>query len=473
MITSEFSNRSYSTRLRTALVLTGTGTAGAYHAGVLRALHEAGVRVDVIAGRGVGAVGAVFGAVDGAQRLWDEHGLWKGAAATRAYRWRRPLQIAGWTAVVAVALLCVPLVLFGLGIVAAMVGFLLGMVGSTRLSGSFTTVYGRWIDWLFSPPVLPTVLPRLVLACVVILVATLAAGVVVSWLRAPARRRIRRGALGWLLGAPLSAAGLMDLCANDLWKLIRGAAPVAAPAAATLGRHYLELLIENLGQPGFRELLLIAHDMDARRDVVFAALAGTYRQRFFSRPDATGRLQAEIFDLAGVGREHAIDALTASLRVPVATEPHLVTFAAEGVWRGETHRLCDRPGAILRLLDELAAAGVEQVIVPSAAPPPAGPHELSSGRGDLRGRAGELLATTETAALRDLSEQFGARFAAVHVIRPAHNPLGPLDFDGVYDEHSDRRYTLAELVDRGYEDAYRQFIEPVVAGSSESVASRQ
>ena len=61
---------SYSPQLRTALVLTGTGTAGAYHAGVLRALHEAGVKLDVIAGRGVGVIGALFAAVDGAQRLW-------------------------------------------------------------------------------------------------------------------------------------------------------------------------------------------------------------------------------------------------------------------------------------------------------------------------------------------------------------------------------------------------------------------
>jgi hypothetical protein len=28
-------------------------------------------------------------------------------------------------------------------------------------------------------------------------------------------------------------------------------------------------------------------------------------------------------------------------------------------------------------------------------------------------------------------------------------------------------YALAELVDRGYEDAYRQFIEPVVGGSGD------
>ena len=48
---------SYSPRRRTALVLAGTGTAGAYHAGVLRALDEAGVKIDVAAGCGIGAIG--------------------------------------------------------------------------------------------------------------------------------------------------------------------------------------------------------------------------------------------------------------------------------------------------------------------------------------------------------------------------------------------------------------------------------
>ena len=77
MITPDSPDRHYSTRLRTALVLTGIGTAGAYHAGVLRALHEAGVRVDLVAGRGVGALGALFAAIDGGARLWDPGGLWR------------------------------------------------------------------------------------------------------------------------------------------------------------------------------------------------------------------------------------------------------------------------------------------------------------------------------------------------------------------------------------------------------------
>ena len=43
----------------------------------------------------------------------------------------------------------------------------------------------------------------------------------------------------------------------------------------------------------------------------------------------------------------------------------------------------------------------------------------------------------------------------------------------MYDERSDRTHTLGELLDRGYEDAYRQFIEPVVGASGDSIATVQ
>ena len=65
----------YSPDRRTALILTGTGADGVYHAGVLRALHEAGIKIDLVAGRGIGAVGAVLTAVDGGARLWDAKGI--------------------------------------------------------------------------------------------------------------------------------------------------------------------------------------------------------------------------------------------------------------------------------------------------------------------------------------------------------------------------------------------------------------
>jgi len=61
-------------------------------------------------------------------------------------------------------------------------------------------------------------------------------------------------------------------------------------------------------------------------------------------------------------------------------------------------------------------------------------------------------------------------FESVYVIQPAHNAIGPYDVAGAYDQASDRRQELSELVERAYEDAYRQFIEPVVGASGEHLA---
>ena len=58
-------------------------------------------------------------------------------------------------------------------------------------------------------------------------------------------------------------------------------------------------------------------------------------------------------------------------------------------------------------------------------------------------------------------------FQALFEVRPTHNPLGPFDFEGCYDERSDRRQTLGELIDRGYEDGFRQFVGAVVGASGE------
>jgi hypothetical protein len=469
VITPDAPDRQYSTRLRTALVLTGTGTAGAYHAGVLRALHEAGVRIDLVAARGIGALGAIFAAVDGGQRLWGGEGFWKHEATRRAYGWRTPLRVAGWALVAACGLLAVPLVLLAIGVIVAAIGALLWLLNLTGISTAFTAAYARAIDALFAPASLPTIIPRLVVFAILVAVGALAASLAAAMVRAPLRRRVRNGGVWRLVGAPLSAKAVLDQTSVQLWNLIRGAAPIAVPSPSDLGRKYVELLAENVGQPGFRELMLLAHDMDARRDVVFALLGESHRGRFFARPVLDGARQAEAFDLAGVGREHLFDALAAAVTIPVATDPHLIRFPAEGPWRGETHRLCDRPGSLERLLEEVAVAGAEQVIVLAAAPPPARPHELSAGRADLRGRAGEQLAAFESATLRDAMERTAGRFAGLFLIRPVHNPLGPLDFNGVYDERSDRPYFLAELIDRGYEDAYRQFIDPVIAASGDRI----
>jgi hypothetical protein len=443
---------------------------------VLRALHEAGVRTDLVAGRGMGAVSAMFAAVDGGARLWEASGVWKNTPASSFYHWRRALQFAGWAFVAAGLILCFPVLLFACAILVGLAGLLLTLVGFERAGSVLSIRFTSWLGALFEPSSLPTTVPRLVLLAVLIAVGALAANVIVTRATARVQRRtIRSGfEVAWrLIGSPISTARTFETFAAELWMLIRGAAPLQQPRDAELGKRYVELLSENLGQPGFRELLVVVHDLDARHDVVVAFLADPHRPRFFGRLTLTGPTSraSEAFDLAGVAREHAMDALSASLALPLAAEPHLVTFAAESAWRGESHRLCDRPGSLGRVLEEVAAAGVEQVVLLSASPRAARPHELRAKRSDLRGDAGEQLGAFESASLRDAVEQFSGRFAGLYVIRPDHNPIGPLDFAGVHDERSDRRYTLTELVDRGYEDAYRQFIDPVVGASGERIES--
>jgi hypothetical protein len=123
-------------------------------------------------------------------------------------------------------------------------------------------------------------------------------------------------------------------------------------------------------------------------------------------------------------------------------------------------------------LEELSGVGVAQAIVVSAAAAIAKPHRLAATGLDLRSRLGETLTASEAATLRDALELGRRRFDCLHLICPAHNPVGAFDFGGAYDEASDRRQDLPELMERGYEDAYRQFIEPVVGASGEQLVTR-
>jgi methylmalonyl-CoA mutase cobalamin-binding subunit len=408
----------YSPERRTALVLCGTGAHGAYQAGVLRALREAGVKIDVMAGHGIGAGSAALAAIDGAARLWDPDGIWRSPLVSRLYQWKWPLRVAAWL---------VPL----LG-VACLIPPLIVAEGTLR-----------FVTWL---PIL---------AFGALASAFLAGAAIEQW-RRPARRRTD-GAWWWrVFGAPLDGTVARDAFLEAISDLVPG-------------RRYAEALADSLGQPGFRELIIVATDLDSRRDMVAALLREPQRREFLA-PRPEGERRSEVLDLGGAGGDHAIDIVAAALTPPVVCDPHRLTFPADSYWRGETHRLCDRPGAVSRLLEELAAAGVSQAIVVSGVAAPSEPHRLRASRLDLRHRLGEFLAAAESAALRDALEMARLRFDSVHVICPAHNPVGAFDVTGAYDEASDRRQDVPELMDRGYDDAYRRFIEPVVGASGERLA---
>lgn len=460
---------SYSPHLRTAVLLSGSGTAGAYHAGVLRALHEAGIKLDVMSGRGIGVVGALFSAIDAAPKTWEENGLWRRQPVVRLYRWRRSLCAAAVCLFAAAAILVLPLLVLATGLIAYPLGFLVQMI-NVDAGHRLATSYAALIARAFGPSALPTLIPRLVTFTIAGAFIVLAVAALKPSRRSRRQSGHRTRAHWWtrLVGAPWSAEPGLHHFQGSLWQLFRGPANAKAPTASDLSRRYIELLGDNLGQPGFRELIVTTLDLETRTDLIFAALGEQHRQMFFHRgqhhdgrslgPERPG----DLIDLVGVGRSQVLDALAGALSLPMLTEPHPIAFSPESYWKGETHRSCDRPAAVERLLHELSVAGVEQVIVASASADRCEPHGLKRPLGTIESRLSEHLSAAEVSAMRDGVAAQASRFQGIFLIQPGHDPVGPFAADGAYDERSDRFQTLEELVDRGYEDAYRQFIEPVV-----------
>ena len=454
----------YSPRLRTAVLLGGTGTSGAYQAGVLRAFAEAGVKIDLLAGHGVGAFTALCGAIDGGSRLWDGAGPWSDGRLTGAYRWRPALRVAGWGLAAAALLLLTPLVILVAAAAIYALATLASLANFPAAAERLVWLYRQWLDWLFAPPILPTMIPRATLLAVVVVVIVLAVSAIGALRRDRSRRRFA-GSFWWrLLGSPLTAGEPGGVMTETLWRLVHGASTEPRPAPGEIGRRYVDILTDNFGQPGFRELMIAVHDVDARRDLIGAILPSAARSGFEARrPATTGPREAEIVDFTGPLRNLLVDFLVGAARLPIANAPHELEFPADSYWRGERHRVSDRPELALRLVDEIAATGVEQLIVVSAAAPAGGPHQLGARPIELRARVGELVRSVETAAVQDVLAAARPRFSGVFVVCPEHNPVGPFDFNGVYDETSDRRRSVRELLDQGHQDAYRLFIEPVVA----------
>jgi hypothetical protein len=169
-----------------------------------------------------------------------------------------------------------------------------------------------------------------------------------------------------------------------------------------------------------------------------------------------------------------------------------VLFPRGGIHAGETHRLADATFVEGSGLAEALAAGAEQVILVSATPRAASPAPRRRGP---RALANGILAAMEKQSLeRDVAqaerlnrivETVGHRTEdggcawqdpatgrvyrdfALYVIRPERRGLGPLELDGALDPSTEVTETPADLVERGYRDAYRLFVEPVVGAPPE------
>lgn len=108
----------YSPKRRTALVFTGCGTSGAYHAGVLRALEESGVKIDLVVGSGVGAIAAAYAAVEGGAKLYGPGGFWENTRWGSFFRLRPAVSVV-------LGLLTASFVVFLLPVVLALLAGLL------------------------------------------------------------------------------------------------------------------------------------------------------------------------------------------------------------------------------------------------------------------------------------------------------------------------------------------------------------
>ena len=453
----------YSPRRRTAVVLCGSGTAGVYHAGVLKALGEAGIKVDLVAGHGPGVANALCAAIDGGARLWDDAGPWASAGPQRAYRWRTALRVFFWGLALAGLLLISPALVLVLAAVIYASSALTALLNFTGASEWLVSIYARLIALLFDPPILPTIVPRAVVLAMLVVAGVLVVSAVRAAMDDRSGRRMRGGFWWRLVGAPLGGDEPGVTLAAALWRSIRGATAGPTPEVADVGRRYVEVLADNLGQPGFREVVVAVHDLDGRRDLVGAVLGPQARGRFEARRPGSGPREAEAIDFTGPHRDIVVDFLMGGTRLPVATPPWPMQFPTESYWRGELHHVCDRPELALRLVEEVGALGIEQVILVSPAPPAASPHSLRPRPSDLRSRIGAHVRSIETAAFDNACAAAEARFPGVFIIRPAHNALGPFDFGGVFDESSDRTVAPADLMRHGFDDAYDAFIEPVVA----------
>ncbi len=464
--------RQYSPRRRTALVFTGSGSTGAYHAGALKALDESGVKIDVVVGSGVGVIAASYAAVGGGAKLYGLGGFWTDVRWATFYRLRTELRLA-------VALLAVS---FGIFAAPVLVGLAVGLffplvLIADRMVPGLTARFLSllWVapEALSGPYLAAQAVPVFGLAMVAILT------VVLAYLRD--RRRFAETFEHFLDARP----GLTRL-QRGLAGVSAGAALRGRPSAPELGRRYVSLLSENLGEPGFRELVLRVADLDrggALSFVVFReAAAGDSGLREL-------RLGNPI-DLRVSGQDALFfDALATGVLNPFASPLRRILFPKGAVHAGETHRLTDATFVGGCGIAEAVAAGAEQVIVVTGVPDRV--SSLARRRGPLA-RLDASMRTLETHAAREIEDVFrlnrvvatlGSRTAEgrgewqdpatgetqrevdLWVIRPGRRTLGPMELDGVRDPSTEVMQTTADLLELGFRDAYHQFVEPVVGQS--------
>ncbi len=467
----------YSPRRRTAVVFSGTGTAGAYHAGVLRALDESGAKIDLVVGSGGGALAAVFAAVAGGAQLYGSQGLWRELRWRDLYRIRRSLRLALFLLGMLVAAFFLPLCLALVAGVLAVPVLIIDLISAgfaarvVQLSGLSAATASQVYFLALAVP------------------AFLVAGSVVAGTAGVLLTRRRRAVE--TLEFLLDAAPARDRIAKSLWAVAQGQALASSPAStAELSRRVVGLLSDSAGQPGFRELILRAIDLEAGRSVDFALLHDPGRSQFMAGRRRGSGGGTPVVDLSVQGQDvFLFDVVLTGVCLPFLSAIRRVVVPKGAPIHGGTHRLADASFGRGCGLADAIAAGAEQVILVTPVPADGtatagrrGPRALLDALLLSLERSGLEAELAETERINLLVETMGHetddggrawedptsgrvyRPIELYVVRPDRRTLSPLAYDGIRDHSVDVTETPSDMLERGYRDAIHQLVEPVIGG---------
>lgn len=471
--------REYSPKRRTAVVFTGTGVSGAYHAGVLRAFEESGLKVDLLVGSGVGTLAAAFGAVAGGARLFAPGGLWDSLPRTKLYRLRPEARVLQVLFGFAFGVFLLPLLI---GVLAAVL-FPFALLGDAMSPGLLDRFAGIWPSLAVLRPAYVTAL-----AVPVFLLFALGGGYLVYLAMTQRRHLLER------FEHLLDARPARSLLRGKLWEVVRGAdVALQPPWESVLGERYVALAAENRGQLGFHDLILRAADLDTGQPQIGILLGDEGRSAFLSAHGArrAGDPAAGVIDFTAPGASGTVFPLVLTgLLPPLVTPPERLALP-RGTWHaGEVHRLTEATLLSGCGISDAVDAGAEQIVVICATAekpsPPLrrrGPRALADaileslerdafarelGECERFNRLVETLGhrqDPEGRAWQDPATGRLYREISLYVIRPESRSLRPLDHAGTYDPATEVEESTAELLQRGHADAFRLFIEPVVGAS--------
>jgi hypothetical protein len=433
----------FSPRRRTAVVLSGEGTGAAYLVGAMKALDAAGVRVDVVLGRGAGALVAAFSALCAEDKIDGDGGLLGEVLRRRPYRLSRFYRFVALCLAASFAFFAAP----------ALVG-----IASVVLLPVQALVRGLFPDsdvgrtsWLSSliAAVEPYYLPAVAFPLIVLfLVFTF------LWLRRVWNTRGRRPDLSDLFPPLFDLEPLEGMLAASLWQLAKGTASRERPPGRhALSQAYVQLLTAGLGQTGFREIVIYALDTDTGAEIPFVVLKDRFAGKLASSLDGT---LVEPIDLAADGGALFFDAVLAALTPPGLAPEVGMKLPRAAKLGGEVHRFVSSLASGAGVLAQAVAAGAEQIFYVTSVP--------AGGR--VSGSLWERMATGAARAglerdLQALESLAPNGEVPVFVVRPESERLAPFELEGRPQVGGGRLFPSA-LVDQGARDVERLFVRPVL-----------